>query len=830
MTAASAERAALVDSVVPFLDEWQGLLREARQLPAERTSAMAEHAEQLRKQAERAAEGGIAHHLEVCRMCLTAAALDRRAFQEALRNLSEVTWQLKQEVGVANGRGPGIAAGVGGSSMAPPPLLLDDPAVPRLEPQRGRGEAVPPPPISLPGVVLHREPPPAHEASFRGQARPEALAFEPSPVPSPRLEPPSLARPPATSEARPAPAILSPRPAAFAPSKPLPAPSPRPQPMNASRERDKPNLMVATMFGLRAFGKNKADPAAPRVASAPGSSAPPKAGLLGLGREPRRNPSEAPAWVAPRADGLPELGTGGLSGPGPQLRNDDLDQRLRQLRDRDEPNRRSQASARSSSTKPSAARRSETPKKSERSASSGPAAFAVPWWLGLVAVGLVGLVVVGVLVFGRSRPPAESQPPAEAVAVVESEIPRSRLLDDKERMRALISQVHSYGGEESPELAELLNEEAALVFDVLEKNCDQPGDKCERAVPVIAGTLPSGAPQHQIHHLFEDRKIDTKKPRAQGGHQPKWLAGLSIPVIGAEDDPDVRRWFEYYTQNEVGREVFKTMLFRCGAYQDLIEKTLLQYGLPRALMALVMTESGCVSKAESPVGARGLWQFMPATARAYHLHVKENVVDERISPSKSTEAGVKFLADLYRKMGSWEFALASYNMGPFGLSARIKRAGGDVTFWDLASNGFLPDETAKYVPRIQAYALILENLARFDFSTAQSRAPEMTADLEVPPGTRLGVVARSAGTSLKDLMVLNPDIVGASVPSLPGGRFMVQVPKEAVFRARTTLEQLLAEGDQTDQCVPSAFDWGRDLFTAKMAAACRAASKKQTAP
>jgi membrane-bound lytic murein transglycosylase D len=221
---------------------------------------------------------------------------------------------------------------------------------------------------------------------------------------------------------------------------------------------------------------------------------------------------------------------------------------------------------------------------------------------------------------------------------------------------------------------------------------------------------------------------------------------------------------------------------------------------------------------------------MPATARAYHLQVKENVVDERISPPKSTEAGVKFLADLYRKMGSWEFALASYNMGPFGLSARIKRAGGDVTFWDLSAAGFLPDETAKYVPRIQAYALILENLARFDFSTAQSRAPEMTADLEVPPGTRLGLIARSAGTSLQALMVLNPDIVGASVPALPGARFMVQVPKDAVFRARTTLEQLLAEGDQTDQCVPSAFDWGRDLFTAKMAAACRAASKKQAAP
>jgi membrane-bound lytic murein transglycosylase D len=392
-------------------------------------------------------------------------------------------------------------------------------------------------------------------------------------------------------------------------------------------------------------------------------------------------------------------------------------------------------------------------------------------------------------------------------------------------MQTLISQVHEYGGEESPELADLLNEEAALVYEVMEQKCEEPGDKCQRPVPVVAGTLPAGAPQHQIHHLFEDRKLDARAPAASNRLPPKWLAGLAIPAIGAEDNPDVRRWLEYYTEHQVGREVFKTMLFRCGAHQDLVEKTLVQYGLPQELLALVMTESGCVSDATSPVGAKGLWQFMPATARAYHLHVKENVVDERVSPPKSTEAAVKFLADLYRKMGSWEFALASYNMGPFGLSARIRRAGGNVTFWDLAGAGFLPDETAKYVPRIQAYALILKNLARFNFSTAQTRAPEVTADLEVPPGTRLGQVARSAGTSVTHLKLLNPDIVGITTPDLPGSRFMVQVPKDAVFRARTTLEQLLGEGDDADRCVPSAFDWGRQRFTAKMAASCPGAKE-----
>ncbi|HKQ69381.1 MAG TPA: hypothetical protein VJT73_08585, partial [Polyangiaceae bacterium] len=162
----------------------------------------------------------------------------------------------------------------------------------------------------------------------------------------------------------------------------------------------------------------------------------------------------------------------------------------------------------------------------------------------------------------------------------------------------------------------------------------------------------------------------------------------------------------------------------------------------------------------------------------------------------------------------------AYNLGPFGLLARIERAGGNVGFWDLVEADMLPDETANYVPTIEAFALILENLQQLKFAGTQMRAPESTADLEVPSGTRLGLVARAASTTIQQIRAMNLDIVGDRVPSVAGA-FSMQVPRETVWQARDTLQALLAARNEDDLCVPVTFDWGRQRFTPEMEAECR---------
>jgi hypothetical protein len=593
--------------------------------------------------------------------------------------------------------------------------------------------------------------------------------------------------------------------------------------------------MVRTMFGLRAFGKTKQESAPSAEAARPGSLL----GLRSLHQEPS-GPAPAPAAM-PRmlSNSLPPLAGA------PRASSDDdvrapasfIGDLLKRNAGRDTGTSKARDRERDTGPRPirSSARQTGGQKARPNRRQANEGASLVWAYVAFGGVALAAIALVVFLVLRRSHPPAEeatartdssakSPVPASSgggdpVAVDQGKtakpadpgagLPRERLLNDDERLKSLIVSMHGKG-KESPELRALMDDQAAQAARML------GSDHCE-------GSAAMCAQWNQARELLTgDVKPIQRRTKDPTNRLPgRWMAGLRLPDIPIEDDERVQRVFEYYTENQVGRERFQSMLFRCGAYRDLIKATLVRYEVPMALLAMVFTESGCEPTAKSPVGAQGLWQFMPDTGRAYHLRIVEDVLDERQSALKSTEAAVHYLADMKQKMPSWDLVFASYNLGPFGVLARLRKAGDDVSFWDLADADYLPDETANYVPTIQAFALILENLQKLKFAGTQMRAPEVTADLEVASGTRLGLVARAASTSFQTIKRLNLDVLGDVVPAVSAQRFMMQVPKDNVWQARDTLTELVSKHDDADVCVPVTFDWGKQRFTTEMAEECR---------
>ena len=216
-------------------------------------------------------------------------------------------------------------------------------------------------------------------------------------------------------------------------------------------------------------------------------------------------------------------------------------------------------------------------------------------------------------------------------------------------------------------------------------------------------------------------------------------------------------------------------LKRANRYFPHIESHIRLAGLPDDVKYMTVVESSLNPQARSGAGAVGMWQFIRSTGRSYGMS-HTYWLDERRDFEKATDGALRYLKDLFEDFQSWPLALAAYNAG----AERVREAmltQRVVNYYQLA----LPRETERYVFRIIAAKIILENPARYGFALEAAELyeplPTTWINLRVR-GSRLHLrdVAEAAGTYFRHIKKLNPQL---RRDSLPRGLHRIRVPAGA---------------------------------------------------
>ena len=303
------------------------------------------------------------------------------------------------------------------------------------------------------------------------------------------------------------------------------------------------------------------------------------------------------------------------------------------------------------------------------------------------------------------------------------------------------------------------------------------------------------------------RRLPTKRPRqplhgwklkrafSHGRHWPD--QGLSSYSEGAPPALDipwtmnsrVAAYIRFFTGR--GRGTFQRWLDRSALLIPRLRSILEEVGAPRDLVYLAMIESGFRARARSSAGAQGVWQFIPATARAFGLKTG-HFIDERADLEQATRAAARYLLALHDRFGDWYLAWAAYNAGP-GRVRRAQTRTSERDFWSIS--GELPKETRNYVPKLLAAATLAQRPEHYGFRTPNP--DEVIATKTIPIGRPLALtkIAQVCGIDSGLLWQLNPVLKQGITPPehLYGKAFDLRLPEATPEDCSEKLSKLPVE-------------------------------------
>ncbi|MBL0292720.1 MAG: lytic transglycosylase domain-containing protein [Saprospiraceae bacterium] len=269
-------------------------------------------------------------------------------------------------------------------------------------------------------------------------------------------------------------------------------------------------------------------------------------------------------------------------------------------------------------------------------------------------------------------------------------------------------------------------------------------------------------------------QIKTKSTLVKGINPNKdyFFSGEKVPVHNL----DVRERLEReLLSNSYANATIILNLKHANRYFPTIERILAENNIPEDFKYLAVAESN-FRQGTSSAGAKGFWQFMPATAKGYGLEVNSNI-DERMNLEKATYAACRLLQDYKNKFGTWTLAAAAYNIGEGKLQDELRSQMVD-SYYDLN----LYQETLRYIFRVMAFKEIMSHPEDYGYNLNSEDMYLPLNDIldqkqvnnSIP---NLVEFAKENGTTLRQLRVYNPWLLGNSLENSSGKVYVIKYPK-----------------------------------------------------
>lgn len=250
----------------------------------------------------------------------------------------------------------------------------------------------------------------------------------------------------------------------------------------------------------------------------------------------------------------------------------------------------------------------------------------------------------------------------------------------------------------------------------------------------------------------------------------------------------VGAYINFFANTKKGHNTLLHSFQRSGRYRAMIQRVMAEEGMPQDLIYLAVAESGFNPRAIGPrtrSGGRagGMWQFMP---QGNYGLVRNQYVDERFDPEKSTRAYARYMKFIYDQLGDWYLSMAAYDWGAGNVQRAVQKTG-YADFWELYKRNNLPGETRSYVPEILAAIIIANHPTQYGFDDITLDPPLLTDTVTVNYSVDLRLVSDVTSTPLDELQALNPSLLRMDTP--PDSAFDLHLPAgtAALYQQRIAL-------------------------------------------